>query len=96
MDTKARLKALVTVFLCCFMALAWIVNAIGAIKGTFHFEPHWSLIVLFLFVIGGGVFDISIEALSLVRGFLKRKDEIIDLLKEEKHGDAGEAKPRSD
>lgn len=84
---KSRLKAYLAFALTATLIAAWAINAFGQIKGTFKYEPHWSLIVVFCFIVGGGVFDLSVETLSALRGFLKRGDELIDDLIEKKEDD---------
>lgn len=87
MKKETRLKTYVTLLLTAMLMVAYAINAFGQIKGTFQYEPHWSLLVLFLLVVGGGVFDLSVETLSLLRGFLKNNANLLDRLVDENERD---------
>jgi uncharacterized membrane protein YphA (DoxX/SURF4 family) len=81
-----RLKTYIALLLTATLMAAYAVNAFGQISGTFKFEPHWSLLAVFLLVVGGGVFDLSVETLSLLRGYLKKGEHLLDEL-EKKNDD---------
>lgn len=87
MKKESRLKTYIALVLTAMLMMAYAVNAFGQISGKFVFEPHWTLIAIFLLVVGGGVFDLSVETLSLLRGFLKRNSDLLDKLTEEEKDD---------
>lgn len=84
MKKESRLKTYIALLLTAMLMMAYAVNACGQITGNFKFEPHWSLIAVFLLVVGGGVFDLSVETLSLIRGYLKKGEHLLDELSEKK------------
>ncbi len=75
-----RLRTYIALLLTAMLMMAYAVNAFGQINGTFKYEPHWTLIAVFLLVVGGGVFDLSVETLSLLRGYLKKGENLLDEL----------------
>ncbi|MBA3993400.1 MAG: hypothetical protein C0469_07720 [Cyanobacteria bacterium DS2.3.42] len=76
--------------------MAYAVNAFGQINGSFKYEPHWTLIAVFLLVVGGGVFDLSVETLSLLRGYLKKGEHLLDELVEKDDKDSKKADTERD
>ena len=90
MKGNQRIRAYLAFILTATLIASWMLNAFAQFKGTFKYEPHWSLIVVYVFLVGGGVFDMSVEALSLIRGFIKRGDEIVDKLIEDKEEESND------
>lgn len=74
--------------MCALILGAYALNAVGQVRGTFHFEPHWSLLYFFgLYALGGGVHDMSMKALSAARKkFLPQAVEVADILVDEVTG----------
>lgn len=97
MKKDSRLRSYIAIMLTALLMTAYAVNAFGQIKGTFSYEPHWTLIFVFLLVVGGGVFDLSVETLSLLRTLAKKHSNLLDeLVKDDGNDDSKKADDKRD
>lgn len=71
------LKSYVTLFLCAVLGAMYTLQAIGRVTSKFDYPIDGSFLTLFFFLIGAGVFDLSLKSLAEYRkAFLPPSFEI--------------------
>ena len=80
-------KSYTIIFICALVFFAYALNAYTNISVTGRFEPHWTLLVFFLYFIGHGVFEFSFKSISEVRKwFMPSATEIKEIFVDEVTG----------